>query len=353
MRSTHCNVARRLSRRCAGDRFRRRTTRRCDHLGSTDAAARPPHLGRATGSGAAAKHIKAADSKSHDSVRVRGTFTRLLSACQAPRREQGAALFVSFPSILRGNVKGSPMPTPGNVVETLLAERERRWRMRPTLDIGRMAGPIRGIARRSRGRREPDLSGVLPPRRGRGKAVARRISWHFPGYSRRLKMQFQLRAAISALAKTVSSKRSPGDPRRSPFRVGRYELRKLLGRGDSTSTYKATDRRRGREPSSKSMTSIETFDSTLSARCERGFDSLPAFATRICSESTAWACARGIHMSSWTSFAACRLRVGLTVLRCSRRCVGPRRSPGKCPERWRNCTKPGRFTAGSKRSTSC
>lgn len=136
------------------------------------------------------------------------------------------------------------MSNPGHVVETLLAERERRWRSgQPVTSEEFLEAfiPVRDDS-------EAAVSVIYQEyclRREEGeKPSPGEFITRFPQYAERLLLQFQLHSAISKLALTVTQSRQA--PLRSlPFRVGRYELRKSLGRGGSSSVYKAADRRRG------------------------------------------------------------------------------------------------------------
>lgn len=136
------------------------------------------------------------------------------------------------------------MSSPANALETLLAERERRWRSGQLMTSEECLDQFVQARDDSEAvvsliYQEYCLRREAGEKPSPGEFIAR-----FPQYAERLLRQFQLRSAISSLALIVSqSRRTP--LRSLPFRVGRYELRKSLGEGESCSTYKAVDRRRG------------------------------------------------------------------------------------------------------------
>jgi hypothetical protein len=131
-----------------------------------------------------------------------------------------------------------------NVMETLLAERERRWRSgQPMMseDCLQQFAVVRGDSEAAVNLIYQEYclrveQGEKPSR----EAFLRR----FPDHADRLLVQFQLRSAITGLARTASNANAEAASVK-PFRVGRFELRKPLGESESATLYKAVDRRRG------------------------------------------------------------------------------------------------------------
>lgn len=136
------------------------------------------------------------------------------------------------------------MSNSSNVMETLLAERERRWRSGQPMTSEECLQQFAAV----HGDSEAAASLIYQEyclRVEHGEKPSREAFLRrFPDYADRLLIQFQLRSAITGLARTAS-RAGVDRPRALPFRVGRYELRKPLGESESATLYKAADPRRG------------------------------------------------------------------------------------------------------------
>lgn len=130
-----------------------------------------------------------------------------------------------------------------NLVEMLLADRERRWRSGEQLTSEECLERFPGM-------RDDSEAAVgliyqeycLLAETGRHPQAAEFLA-RFPEHAERLRLQFQFRQAILQVARKSLS-RTPDNRRAKLRRVGPYELRRLLGRGRSTSIFEAVDVRR-------------------------------------------------------------------------------------------------------------
>jgi serine/threonine protein kinase len=136
------------------------------------------------------------------------------------------------------------MNSDSSLVEMLLADRERRWRSGEQMTSEECLERFPGVREDA----EAAVSLIyqeycLRAESGR-QPLASEFLARFPEHTDRLRVQFQFRQAILQVARK-SLRRAPEGNRPAQLRrVGPYELRRVLNRGQSTSVFEAIDVRR-------------------------------------------------------------------------------------------------------------
>jgi serine/threonine protein kinase len=135
------------------------------------------------------------------------------------------------------------MLTNSSLIEMLLADRERRWRSGEQLTSEECLERFPGV----RDDIESAVSLIyqeycLRAESGRHPKASEFLD-RFPALADRLLLQFRLRQGILQVAR--QSVRKTPRRRKPPRRLGAYELRRLLHRGESTSVFEGFDLRCG------------------------------------------------------------------------------------------------------------